>query len=98
MLRDVVDTGKGVIIRKTLTPVATPVRGNGFLDVECQTNGKFPILVDDEETGLLCPTKMLPTTPGKHGVGIFIPAERRTLVVEALVVAGAKPALVSFKE
>jgi hypothetical protein len=98
MFRDVVDTSHGTIIRRTLVPVDPPTRGNGFLDVDCRTAGKFPILLDDEETGLLCPAKLVPTKPGKHMVGIFVPQERRTILVEATVEAGAKPSAVKFSD
>jgi len=56
------------------------------------------LLLDEEDTGLLCPTKMLPTTAGKHLVGIFVPRERRTLSVETTVEIGSKPAVVTFSE
>lgn len=98
MLRDVVDTSHGAIIRRTLAEAAPPLRGNGFVDVSCRTADRYPVLLDDEETGKLCPVRMLPTTPGKHTVGIFVPLERRVLAVEAVVEAGAKPAHVRFGE
>ena len=98
MFRDVVDTGQGAIVRRTLAPIEPPTRGNGFIAVDCRTIGKLPILLDDEETGLLCPTKMLPTTAGKHIVGIFVPRERRTMSVETTVEIGSKPAVVTFSE
>ena len=98
MFRDVVDTTTGVIIRRTLPPIDPPIHGNGFIDVECRTNGKYPVLVDEEETGLLCPITMMPTTTGKHLVGIFVPPERRTVSVETTVEIGSKPAVVKFSE
>jgi serine/threonine protein kinase len=98
MFRDVVDTTTGVIIRRTLPAIDPPIHGNGFIDVECRTSGKFPVLVDEEETGLLCPIKMMPTTTGKHLVGIFVPPERRTVAVETTVDIGSKPAVVKFSE
>jgi len=98
MFRDVVDTGRGAIVRRTLAPIEPPTHGNGFIAVDCRTIGKLPILLDDEETGLLCPTKMLPTTAGKHLVGIFVPRERRTMSVETTVEIGSKPAVVTFSE
>jgi len=97
MFRDVVDTSRGAIVRRTLVPIEPPTRGNGFIDVECLTSGEFPVLIDEEETGLLCPTKM-PISPGKHLVGIFVPAERRTVLVETTVASGPKPAVVKFSE
>jgi hypothetical protein len=97
MFRDVVDTSRGAIVRRTLVPIEPPTRGNGFIDVECLTSGEFPVLIDEEETGLLCPTKM-PISPGKHLVGVFVPAERRTVLVETTVASGPKPAVVKFSE
>jgi hypothetical protein len=85
-------------VRRTLVPVDPPTRGNGFIDVDCLTAGSFPILLDEEETGLLCPTKLLPTRAGKHTVGIFVPPERRTILVETTVEIGAKPTVVKFRE
>ncbi|HEY5285404.1 MAG TPA: protein kinase [Polyangia bacterium] len=98
MFRDVVDTGKGAIIRRTLERLDPPTRGNGSIAVDCRTGGKFPILLDDEETGLLCPVKLLPTSAGKHLVGIFVPQERRSISVETTVEIGSKPAVVTFRE
>jgi serine/threonine protein kinase len=98
MFRDVVDTSRGTILRRSLVPVDPPTRGNGFMDIDCRTVGKFPVLLDDEETGLLCPAKLVPTKPGKHMVGIFVPHERRTILVETTVEAGAKPAVVKFSD
>jgi serine/threonine protein kinase len=98
MFRDVVDTGKGAIVRRTLERLDPPTRGNGSIAVECRTAGKFPILLDDEETGLLCPVKLLPTSAGKHLVGIFVPQERRSVSVETTVEIGSKPAVVTFRE
>lgn len=98
MFRDVVDTTTGAIIRRTLATIDPPIRGNGFIDVECRTGGRFPVLVDEEETGLLCPIKMMPTSTGKHLVGIFVPSQRRTVAVETTVEVGSKPAVVKFSE
>lgn len=98
MFRDVVDTGPGVIVRRTLAPIEPPTRGNGFIDVNCRTRGKYPVLLDEEETGLLCPAKMIPTRAGKHLVGIYVVPENRTLAVEITVEMGPKPALATFNE
>ncbi len=98
MFRDVVDTGRGTIVRRTLVPVEPPTRGNGFIDVECRTAGEFPILIDEEETGLLCPAKMMPVAAGKHVVGIFVPPEQRSVLVETTVAIGARPVVVKFSQ
>jgi serine/threonine protein kinase len=98
MFRDVIDTTQGAIVRRTLAEIAPPTRGNGFVEVTCRTQGKFPVLLDEEETGLLCPAKLLPTSSGKHLVGIFVPPERRTVSVETTVEPGAQPTSVSFSQ
>lgn len=98
MLRDVVDTSHGAIIRRGLVEAPPAARGDGFIDVSCHTAGHYPVLLDDEETGVLCPARMLPTSSGKHTVGIFVPHERRVLNVETTVERGSKPATVSFSQ
>jgi Protein kinase domain/PEGA domain len=98
MFRDVVDTSRGTIVRRTLVPIEPPTRGNGFIDISCMITGKYPILVDDEETGLLCPAKLVPITAGKHQVGIFLPHERRIVMLETTVEVGGKPSVVKFIE
>jgi serine/threonine protein kinase len=98
MFRDVIDASRGAIVRRTLQPIEPSTRGNGFIDVTCLTTEKYPVLLDEEETGLLCPAKMLPTTAGKHTVGLFVPPDRRTVLVETTVEIGAKPTVVKFRE
>jgi len=98
MFRDVVDTSQGAILRRTLPAVDAPSRGDGFIDVRCYVPGRYPVLLDDEETGLLYPAKMIPSTAGRHVVGIFVPPERRVLSVEITVETGSKPALTSFNQ
>jgi hypothetical protein len=104
MFRDVVDTTAGAIIRRTLVPVLPPARGTGFVSVACRSAGRpptstvLPISIDDEETGLLCPAKLIPMTAGRHLVGIFVPAEDRSVLVGTTVEAGSKPAGVHFDQ
>jgi hypothetical protein len=78
--------------------VPPAARGSGFVRVECQTVGKFPILIDDEETGLLCPSLRIPAALGKHMVGIYLPGARRVVSVDITVEAGARPALAKFSK
>jgi Protein kinase domain/PEGA domain len=102
MFREVVDTTAGMIIRRTLVPVLPPARGNGFVSVDCRSAGRipvlptFPIVIDNEETGLLCPAKLIPMPEGKHLVGIFVPAEDRSVFVETTVEIGSKAAVARF--
>jgi hypothetical protein len=96
--RDMLDTTRGAIIRHNLVAVPLSARSGGFIRVECGTVGKFPILIDDEETGQLCPSLAVPTTPGKHMVGVFLPGEKRVVSVAVTVEAGGKPAMARFSE
>jgi hypothetical protein len=102
MFREVVDTTAGAIIRRTLVPVLPPMRGNGFISVDCRGDGRlpvlptFPISIDNEETGILCPAKLIPMPEGRHLVGIFVPAEDRSVFVETTVEIGSKAAVARF--
>lgn len=96
--RDTIDTTRGAIIRRRLVAVPPQARSGGFVRVECGTVGKFPILIDDEETGLLCPSLAVPTTVGRHMVGIFLPGEKRVVSVAVTVEAGRRPASARFAE
>jgi hypothetical protein len=96
--RDTVDTSRGVIIRRNLVAVPPPGPNAGFVRVECSTVGKLPILIDDEETGFVCPALAVPTTVGKHMVSIFLPGEKRAVSVAVTVEAGGKPATAKFSE
>jgi hypothetical protein len=96
--RDTFDTSRGVIIRRTLAEVPLPARSGGFVRVECGTVGKFPILIDDEETGHLCPTLQVPTAIGKHMVGIYLPGEKRVVSVGVTVEPGGRAAMAKFSE
>jgi len=91
MFRTSFEASDGAIIRLALVPVAGPVRGDAFLNVVCQTAARYPLLIDEVETGLLCPASRVPVPAGTHRVGIFVPAERKLFAVEITVPAGPKP-------
>ena len=91
MARAGFDAGDGAIIRVALDPVIGPVRGDAFLNVVCRTPRRYPVFVDDEETGLLCPVSRIPVLAGTHRVGVFVPPENRMVAVEITVPAGPKP-------
>jgi hypothetical protein len=96
--RQMVDTGPGAIIRRNLEALPPPKRGIGFVRVECQTMGKFPILLDDEETGFLCPELRLAAPVGKHTVGIYLPESGKVVSIPITVEPGAKTAIARFTE
>jgi len=91
MLRTTVDASEGVLIRLALEPVAGMVRGDAFLNVVCRTSGRYPLFIDEVETGLLCPAHLVPVAAGTHRVGAFVPAERKLAAVEVTAAAGPKP-------
>jgi hypothetical protein len=98
MLRAVYDTTQGEYARRELQPAGAPKLGNAFLDVKCATANRYPVLIDDEETGRLCPASRLPVVSGKHTVGIFVPARRAQVTVEVDVRPGIAPTTVDLKE
>ncbi|MGB8298589.1 MAG: PEGA domain-containing protein [Polyangia bacterium] len=91
MLRTTVDASEGAVIRLALEPVAGLVRGDAFLNVVCRTSGRYPLFIDEVETGLLCPAHLVPVAAGTHRVGAFVPAERKLAAVEVTAAAGPKP-------
>ena len=98
MLRAVYDTTQGEYARRELERMGPPRLGNAFIDVKCATPNRYPVLIDDEETGHLCPASRLPVVSGKHTVGIFIPTRKTQVAVEVNVPPGITPTSVSLKE
>lgn len=98
MFREVYNTTEGEYVRRSLEPIVAASRGSAFVNVTCHTPNRFPVLVDDEETGQLCPARMIPVAPGKHQVAIFVPVRRGTVAEEISLPQGPKPYVVTFKE
>ncbi len=98
MLRAVFDTTRGDFARRGLQPVAFPSFGDAVLDLRCEHADLYPVLVDDEETGLLCPVPRLLVPSGKHQVGIFVPAKGTVLAVEVTASTGRVPKTVVLDE
>jgi hypothetical protein len=95
--RDVLDTTEGEVMKRTLLPAAPSGRG-AVIDVECRTRGKYPIYIDDQEIGRLCPAKGIPVAPGKRTIGVFIPTDRRIVSVERDIPAGEHPLVVRLRD
>jgi serine/threonine-protein kinase len=91
IFRDTFDAREGTIVRRALVAVAGPLRGNAYLNVVCRTPGRYPVFVDDVETGLLCPASRVPVAAGTHSVGVFVPAERKLVAVQIAAPAGPQP-------
>jgi hypothetical protein len=98
MLRAVYDTTEGEYVRKDLQRAGVPRIGDAFLEVQCPDANKYPVVLDDEETGLLCPVARLPVTSGKHSIGIYVPVRRAIVAVEVEVAPGSQPLRVVLKD
>lgn len=68
--------GRGVV-SATLTPVP-PRTGDAGIKVKCKSKGRFYVIVDGVETGLLCPTERIKVTLGTHTVEVYDPVTDAT--------------------
>ena len=98
MLRAVFDTTRGEYARRGLQRAGFANFGDAILDVQCAGANKYPVVLDDEETGLLCPVSRLPVVSGKHHVGIFVPARKTVMAVEVTIPPGREPKRALLKE
>lgn len=74
---------------RALTPAPIPKWGRAGLAVSCTTAGKYPIIIDGNETGLLCPADHLALPAGPHEIAIFLPWRNRTFPVNVTLRADA---------
>jgi serine/threonine protein kinase len=98
MDRAVYNGDDGEWIRIHLSPVTLPAQTGAYINVRCRGSNHYAILVDDEETGRLCPASMLPVTPGHRRVGVFVPIRRAVVQVDVDVPPGRKPFPVNLPE
>jgi hypothetical protein len=94
----VYDTSQGEFARREFQPASPPVVGDAFLDVRCPVPDRYPIILDDEETGVLCPIERLPVVSGKHTVGIFVPARRTNITSSVVATRGRQPLRVDLRD
>jgi len=97
MLQATFDTTRGDFARRGLQRAGYPGFGDGALELWCEHGDLYPVILDDEETGLLCPVSRLPVASGNHHVGLYVPAKRAVVAVEVVVPAG-RPVRVTLKE
>jgi hypothetical protein len=86
MLRDVIDTSKGVHFEREMTPAIFPLTGSVGLNVGCTTEGKYPVFIDGKEIGALCPIAGVRLDPGKHMVGVFVIPENRIWTLDREII------------
>jgi hypothetical protein len=77
MLRDVVDTGKGVLWEREMLVAPRLDGGRVPLTVTCATENRYPVFVDGRDSGELCPASDLRIEPGRHSVGLFVIPQNR---------------------
>jgi hypothetical protein len=77
MLRDVVDTSKGVLWEREMLVAPRLDTGRVPLTVTCSTESRYPVFVDGRDSGELCPASDLRIEPGRHSVGLFVIPQNR---------------------
>jgi hypothetical protein len=87
---------EGAKVDVALKAVEPPMTGEARFRAECQTTGKFPIVVDGKETGILCPFSKMRVEPGTHTIGLLIPATGQVHQKEVILFAGVRS--VVFKD
>jgi serine/threonine protein kinase len=96
--RAVYDGDEGEWIRIFLQRIEWPPTATAFVNVTCRGNHRYPILIDDEETGFFCPAPRIPVAPGHHRIAVFVPIRRGVVEVEADVQPGSRPLPVSLND
>ncbi len=81
---------EGKTVGETLEAVAAPLEGEARFRAECQTQGRFPIVVDGRETGVLCPSSKLRVAPGPHTIGVLLPATGKVHSKDITLPAGVR--------
>jgi serine/threonine protein kinase len=85
-----IEVSEGANIDATLTPVAPPMAGEARFRAECKTEGKFPVVVDGKETGILCPYSKMRVEPGTHTIGVLVPSTGKVHEKEITLSAGVR--------
>jgi hypothetical protein len=70
-----------------LEAISPPSEGNSLIRVQCEQADKYPITIDGQQTGLLCPAEVH-VTAGEHTVEIYVPW--RFKAYENKIVVGEK--------
>jgi hypothetical protein len=77
MLRDVVDTSKGLVWEREMFVAPRLDSGRVPLTVTCNTEGRYPVFVDGRDSGEMCPASDLRIEPGRHSIGVFVIPQNR---------------------
>jgi hypothetical protein len=95
MLRDVVDTSKGVLWEREMLVAPRLDGGRVPLTVTCATEARYPVFVDGRDSGELCPASDLRIEPGRHSIGVFVIPQNRIWTFDREVQLG-RPHRVQF--
>jgi len=77
MLRDVVDTSKGLLWEREMFVAPRLDNGQVPLSVTCATEAAYPVFVDGKDSGELCPASDLRIDPGRHSIGVYVIPQNR---------------------
>ncbi|HEY5283762.1 MAG TPA: PEGA domain-containing protein, partial [Polyangia bacterium] len=85
-----IDVREGAKVDVTLQSVEPPMQGEARFRADCKTQGKFPVLVDGKETGILCPYSKMHVEPGSHTIGVLVPSTGTIHEKEITLFAGVR--------
>jgi hypothetical protein len=85
-----IDVREGAKVDVTLKSVEPPMQGEARFRADCKTQGKFPVLVDGKETGILCPYSKMRVEPGRHTIGVLVPSTGKIHEKEITLFAGVR--------
>ena len=77
MLRDIVETSKGMLWEREMFIAPRLDSGRVPLAVTCTTEAVYPVFVDGKDSGDLCPASDLWGEPGRHSIGVFVIPQNR---------------------
>jgi len=85
-----IEVSEGAKVDATLNSVEPPMAGEARFRAECKTQGKFPVVVDGKETGILCPYSKMRVEPGPHTIGVLVPSTGKVHAKEITLSAGVR--------
>jgi hypothetical protein len=85
-----IEVSEGAKIDATLKLAEPPMAGEARFRTECKTQGKLPVVVDDKETGILCPYSKMRVEPGTHTIGVLVPSTGKVHTKEITLSAGVR--------
>jgi serine/threonine-protein kinase len=93
--RQTINVPADLVLALGLKPARRPPGGGAIVAVLCRTPGKYPVQIDGEEIGRLCPVQSLQLPPGPHKIGIFVPGADMQATVEREITTAA-PVRIAF--